>query len=1347
MIKRQRIQRQASPESHRAEGVLPLPRAFAEEPSPREAPSAPAAFAFGQIPTLSPENDLAPKAPLPSPLGSSDVPGDRELIDRAERSFGMPLADVRMHTDDGRAERHGAAAVTEGPDIHFASAVVHPERGPEPRLAAHELGHVVQQRSPIRGGSLEVEAEAGGRAVASGQPFHVVGGTGGPVVQAKGFLEWFAANTFWADEVAASRSAEGQRQRDETAKLAPRAESYFGRDAAVVGEDGAAKQIPTKGEVKKEDKGLWSWAREAFGWSEGTEKHRTAPDGAHTTEFDTTKKEVGLGGIETEAARGTKTEVVDVAATGAVAKSQLEAEIKLATSDARVAALKAAIQQIEAAPNDGVALKAICEQHKLVVEPKYKVISEDSVSDKTKLELNIWKAKAGHGTEQETRKTEGGVTDATTVKHDQSVDLREGKVEWGSSTETSKTQADGSTHTETAAGKPTTSGSVTVGGGAATYQREESSGWSKTGAEGKPVSGSKTTKGSDRSFVASDKDGVGFKSGQSSKVATTTGQITDEASKDAHVGITDKGLLGDASIGKKRTGEKYQGEVKASADGAFLIEIKPPEADANPPRYAVITTIRAGLALNANAGTKKKEGPDADEGKKVSASAAGTASATMVYTHLLSLDEAKAYLGAADKTEAAAPGAATDASYPEFGILAKLKLLAEGEEGASPAAVLGSSDTAARMQSGDSVELVLSAGVSGKLAASGRDKTRGAGAEVSGGVSYTRTLKVERGDKAEVKLTVGFVDTDKLAGSVSGTLEGVTASVGASRATAEGDQYEFALDTALPDYQSCYQLILGAWTREQLKALGGNEQIKQHITKATASDSHATGVEGSVGVAGIAIGSGQERSGSRELSKTALGHEAKYTGATTDKFAISPGVDAFAVRQTNSTTGTVDSKGQLSAELTTKTEATDLGTTLANAGTTIKEWFGIKEGKEVKTTDVLKGVVEKTPGERVKELLEKTYIRLAGYKLSPQDVQTVIARAADQTKWMHCSASYHVLDPMRSLRAELLDPSIDPALVPDKDNASQLERAGALARAKALADFMEATGGDGMETMVNMLRYWGAGMQTESTAVDLGTRYEWPATLGEERTQFEKAQAQVSALADRLTQLLGQPGPVEKGREVVEKIVKTLDAVFAAVGASAAIKSERARAEMLDEIGKAKASAIAERKEFENLAIEYEKAAGDSRVAAGEKPGPLPAVEADVLADKTPAERLATERIATLLVELVGFKAKEREMFAAAREVMTRWGGGGMPAQEEMSSLRELYEFWTMKVLELRETYTTAKVPKADWKVSNGPDDRRHTASTEPFVDGMIDVWKEGGGENYQVVGWASIWRARWKHY
>ena len=87
VIKRQRIQRQASPESHRAEGVLPLPRAFAEEPSPREAPSAPAAFAFGEIPTLSPENDLAPKAPLPSPLGSSDVPGDRELIDRAERSF------------------------------------------------------------------------------------------------------------------------------------------------------------------------------------------------------------------------------------------------------------------------------------------------------------------------------------------------------------------------------------------------------------------------------------------------------------------------------------------------------------------------------------------------------------------------------------------------------------------------------------------------------------------------------------------------------------------------------------------------------------------------------------------------------------------------------------------------------------------------------------------------------------------------------------------------------------------------------------------------------------------------------------------------------------------------------------------------------------------------------------------------------------------------------------------------------------------------------------------------------------------------------------------------------------
>jgi hypothetical protein len=1151
------------------------------------------------------------------------------------------------------------------------------------------------------------------------------------------------------------------------AKLAPRAEQYFGSETKVVGDDGSAKLIPTKGEVKKEETGIWSWVSQAFGWTGGTERHDTT-GGAHTTEFDTKKIALGAGGFDAEYAKGSKTEVVDVTATSAVAKGQLEAELKMAEREAkqlqttnvsgpeaaqkveaRIAALKEAVQQIEAAPADGVVLKAICDKHRLLVEPKYKVVSEDSVTERNKLEVELWKGKGSYGTETETRKTAGGVTDVTTTKRDTSVNVGEGKVEWGGSTETKKTLADGSTESTIAKEKPATSSSVQVGGGAATYTREESSGFSKTDAEGKPISGSKTTSGTDVSVVASDKEGVGLKSGTSSKVATTTGSTTTETSKDAHVGITDKGLLGDISRGKKRTGEKYEGEVKASADGAILIEIKPPEPDADPPLYAVITTIRAGLALNASAGTKKKEGPGADEGKKVSASVSGNAGATMVYTHMMSLDKAKAYLGQADKADATAtPGAiAADPEYPEFGILAKLKVLAHGEEGVNPAALFGASDTAARMQTGDSVELVLSAGVSGKLAGSAANKTQGAGAEVSGGVSYTRTLKVERGDKTEVKLTVGFVDTDKIAGSVTGTVEAVSAKVGGSRETSEGDRYEFLLDTALPDYQSCYQLILGAWTREQLKALGNQEQIKKHVSKATASDSHATGIEGSVGLAGISIGSGQEQSGGREISKTAEGYEGTFTGATKDKFAISPGVDALAVSQTNAATASVDSKGELSAELTTQTDATDLGTTLANAGKTIKGWFGIKEGKETKVTDVIKGVVEKTPAERITELLETTYTRLAGYKLSPADVQAVIARAADRQKWMRCSASYHVLDPMTELRSELLNPSIDPALVPDPDDAKQLERAAVLAQAKAIAAFMEATGRDGMETMVNVLRYWGAGMHTESTATDLGIRYDWPPSLAKEKVAFDHAQTVVGSLADRLTKLLGQPQPVDTGRGVVEKILKELDTVEAAVGASPAITSERARAEMLDEIGKTRAKAIAERKEFENLAIEYEKASRDAAIAAGEQPGALPTIEDDVKADKSPEERLAGERIKTLLVELVGFKNKEREMFAAARESMSGWAATGSAAQQEMSSLRELYEFWTMKVLELREVYTTAKVPPAEWKVSTGPDDKRRTASTEPFVDGMIDVWKEAGGESYQVVDWASTWRARWRHY
>ena len=81
--------------------------------------------------------------------------GPGRPLGAAQRSFFEPrvggdLGGVRVHTDSQAgqaAERLGARAFTVGSDIAFAPAEYHPDTGEGQRLLAHEIAHVVQQRS------------------------------------------------------------------------------------------------------------------------------------------------------------------------------------------------------------------------------------------------------------------------------------------------------------------------------------------------------------------------------------------------------------------------------------------------------------------------------------------------------------------------------------------------------------------------------------------------------------------------------------------------------------------------------------------------------------------------------------------------------------------------------------------------------------------------------------------------------------------------------------------------------------------------------------------------------------------------------------------------------------------------------------------------------------------------------------------------------------------------------------------------------------------------------------------------------------------------------------------------
>lgn len=1171
---------------------------------------------------------------------------------------------------------------------------------------------------------------------------------------ATNWYAWFTARMPWNLRDEERENLAGRQQREE-ATLVKTPATYYGRDVAVTDENGQVKQRAVSGTAQREEEnGAFSWLRGVFSWRSGDETYATSQDGARSTRSSTFDKTVGATGSESTSTKGTKTEVVDVKATAGVAKKELEEEqarakqelknlakdkgiesdaerqAKIDRAEKRLASIDKALDDVAKNP-DAATLAKICAEHRLTVEAKYKVVAEDSVTEKDKLEVALWKGKINSSSEKVEKKTEGGAITATTTKSAVGTDLAAGTLFSSSSSNTqTRTNADGTSETKTI--DPTKSTTATFGGGALTVKSSSSTSESTADAAGKTRTGSAKTEARDYAVLANDEDGYGFQAGKTNTRSSTTGKTTKEVETGGHIGLTDKGVLGDVSGGGKRTTDKSELAGKATANGAFLIEVTGPDEKG---MYNVVTTVRAGLALTGSFGTPKKKGPDADKGNQGSVSASANAGATLVYSHAMPYDQVLAYMSEADAAETA-KAAKGGGKFPEFGVLEKLNLIAHGDNTANPGAVLGSSQSAASLPAGDSVQLVLTAGGSAKLSGKTGDASTGAGADVSGGLSYSRTVAIARDKDNNVIVTIGFIDKDKLAISGNATLEGVNMKGGRSWNYTEGDEYTFKLDPNLPDYQSCYDLILGAWSREGLKALYANPQITAHVEARKQIDQHKLGHNLGVGAAGVMFNTGTDREASREITKKQDGPTGTISGGATDKAAIGiGGIEMVGVKESNKATSTVDDQGQMNVDLQRASSETSLSTTLANAGKTIKGWFGIKDGQDTKATDVLKGALAKTPTERAKELLEKQYTRLSGYKLGPADVEHLVARADDETKWMHAATSARIVIPMRILRVQLLSPDVDTSLVSDDSDEVQVDKAMKLARAQLLADFMEANGHYGMEAIEKVLRSYGESYMRESTATDLGFKYEWPESLGKQRVLYETAEKTIAGMSDKFAALLDKPDGKQQWNATSDQLVRNLDTVHAAVAESHDIRSERARAEMLDSISQKKASLLSMKKYFERASSMHQ--ARQAGTGSTTQPEPTEAEETRV-----GIEMFAHERIPTLIVDLTGFKMKERELLDAAKAV-----GRGNRALELLSSVRELYEFWVTKVKELRQAYQFINVPAPRWTVSSGPDDARHV-NTEPDVEAMIAIWKQAGGEDYRgPIDWAADWRVRWTHY
>jgi hypothetical protein len=113
-----------------------------------------------------------------SVIAGAGAPLDQDVRTSFERRFGTALSDVRIHDDPAAARSAsdiGATAYTVGKDVVFADGAYRPDTAAGTRTLAHELTHVLQQRSlrPVAPAQLRISepheaSEQAAEAVASG---------------------------------------------------------------------------------------------------------------------------------------------------------------------------------------------------------------------------------------------------------------------------------------------------------------------------------------------------------------------------------------------------------------------------------------------------------------------------------------------------------------------------------------------------------------------------------------------------------------------------------------------------------------------------------------------------------------------------------------------------------------------------------------------------------------------------------------------------------------------------------------------------------------------------------------------------------------------------------------------------------------------------------------------------------------------------------------------------------------------------------------------------------------------------------------------------------------------------
>lgn len=738
---------------------------------------------------------------------------------------------------------------------------------------------------------------------------------------------------------------------------------------------------------------------------------------------------------------------------------------------------------------------------------------------------------------------------------------------------------------------------------------------------------SKTTMAGNLSAVGG-KDGTGGKASMSGsgRHVVEDGTKTD---MDASIGatLTDKKVGVDATQSVSQThASGVKVGLKVSKSGSYSANIVKDEASG---LYKLTVTIDLSLGGKLNGAFDQADSPNKSKfqqskgagGASVGASLAGT----ITQVRVLTAEEVLKYQVALDDADKGKQGA----KEPELSALAHARAgLGEGLDLVQR--MVGSPDTVGALGAGDSLTVTLTGGVE----ASGSAGSQGVSVGASGSASVTRTLSIERlkddGERRPVRITINYGASSTTKGSLNAGNGAASLGANASRTAGEGEGVRFVLDTADPAYRKRHLRLMASPTLGDAKKLAEDPTYGESAWLKQRSEASSDGVNLSV-----LGGAGQ----------------ASITRSDSQKENLVVDKDAKRLVGTS-----VEGKNGLDIKASGVGDL--LGATYGESDS-VQSKIG-DEGLETKLSR------ETSSGLSVGSWFDTTTKTLTDVSLSVADMKALSGRAANAGKWDNFTDDFRVFPKWLALGSALRAPRLAKAEreeltaqgipKPDLDD---------LARARALASYIQNTGGIGRNLLDRALTRW------DASGPDLGRQESWPSSLAQTKKVWDQLPGLLSAT------VAAQSGGLIKVAEAHGAFSQAANQCREAISASSELDA-RSKASMLMHL---------------NGLISKARAAYDLATGSEASEDGLPANAA--LRER---EVMDQERM------LVQFRRDEVRLFTAAFDKLDSWFASASDRHNAFQPVVELHDVWEPALARLQALYgAKGRANPADAAASRGP--------------------------------------------